>query len=127
MNRALALILVVLAVALAPAAALAQSTPFGPVPTPEPTVQGAGNEGDVSRTTLYLIALAALVGVVAIGYAISRDARSSLTAEDREALEREARGERAQPEGAVSKEARARAKKQRQKVKAARRARRHNR
>jgi hypothetical protein len=124
MPRAIALLL--LLVLLHPAAARAQDTPFGPVPTEAPTVEPAPGSDDVSRTTLYLIAGGVLVGVVAIGIAISRDARRSLTPEDREAIERQERGE--PPLGAgTTKEARARAKRQRAKVKAARRARRHNR
>jgi hypothetical protein len=95
------------------------------VPTPEPTVQPAPGTDDVSRQTLYLIAAGVLVGVVGIGWAISRDARRSLPREEREALEREERGEAAP--GTVSKEARVRARRQRQKQKAAKRARRHNR
>ena len=112
----------------APAPALAQQdTPFGPVPTETPEVQNP-NGGDVSRETLYLIAAGVLVLVVGIGFLISRDARRSLPADEREELERE-RLAAADPDGrkTVSKEARARARKQRQKVKAARKARRHNR
>lgn len=134
--RALAALVALLGIiALAPAAALAQDTPFGPVPTPEPTVApvpGSADD-DVGRTTLYLIAGGVLVIVVAIGFLISRDARRSLSPEDREALEREARGERLGSQGEepvpgqVSREARARARKQRGKAKAAKRARRHNR
>jgi len=103
---------------------IAQSTPFGPVPTPSPTVvPGPGND-DVSRTTLYLIALAVLVAIVALGYFIARDARSSLPREEREAIDRE----RPVPDLTVDqREKRARDKKQRAKAKAARRARRHNR
>ncbi len=124
MPRVLAL---VVALALfAPAAALAQDTPFGPVPTPEPTIAPLPGTDDVSRQTLYLIAVGVLVVIVVIGVAISKDARRALTPEDRERLEREQRGEKAVP-GEVSKQARARARKQRQKVKAARKARRHNR
>lgn len=103
---------------------LAQSTPFGPVPTPAPTVVPLPGEDDVSRRTLYLIAAAVLVAVVALGYFIARDARSSLPREEREALDRE----RSNPELQVDqRERRARDKKQRTKAKAARRARRHNR
>ena len=125
--RALVLLLcaVVLAFA-APGAALAQNTPFGPVPTETPESESSGTDDDVSRATLYLIAAGVLLAVVTIGVLISRDARRSLTAEDREALEREERGERVAGT-APSKEARARARKQRAKVKAARRARRSNR
>ena len=128
MLRVLALLLCAVALALsAPGAALAQNNPFGPVPTETPEVENTGAD-DVSRTTLYLIAAGVLVGVVTIGVLISRDARRSLTQEDREAIEREERGERAETvPGTVSREARARAKKQREKARAAKRARRHNR
>jgi hypothetical protein len=129
MARVIALLSVALLLAASSLAAPAlaqQDTPFGPVPTEEPTVEPRPGEDDVSRRTLYIIAAGVLVAIVAIGYAISRDARSSLTAEDREALEREERGERVAGSG-PSKEARARARKQRAKVKAARRARRSNR
>lgn len=95
---------------------LAQTNPFGPVPTPAPTVAPAPGEDDVSRTTLYLIALAVLVAVVAMGYFIARDARRSLPRGEREALER---APLPSPPG--------QRKKQRSKGKAARRARRHNR
>ncbi len=132
MARALAF-LCTLAAALvlgvaAPAAAQ-QDTPFGPVPTETPEPQGGTGDDDVSRTTLYLIGAGVLVLVVGIGWAISRDARRSLTSEDREALEREERKERGDqvPDGRPSKQARERARKQRAKVKAARRARRQNR
>ena len=128
MLRVLALLLCTVVLALAPAGlALAQNTPFGPVPTQTPETENTGAD-DVSRATLYLIAAGVLLGVVTIGVLISRDARRSLTQEDREAIEREERGERADPTPqTVSREARARARKQREKVKAARRARRHNR
>lgn len=95
---------------------LAQTNPFGPVPTPEPTVAPLPGEDDVSRRTLYLIALAVLLAVVALGYFIARDARRSLPRGDREALDREPL-----PPPPRS------PKKQRSKAKAARRARRHNR
>lgn len=125
-----AALLAALLLALAPAPALAQDTPFGPVPTPEPTVQPAPGTDDVSRTTLYLIALGVLVGVVAIGYTISRDARRSLPAEEREALERERQGRRGEADdmpGQISREARARARRQRSKAKIARESRKKNR
>ncbi|HEX8104797.1 MAG TPA: hypothetical protein VF533_19415 [Solirubrobacteraceae bacterium] len=127
-TRVLALLAVVALLALAPLAAPAaaqEDTPFGPVPTETPKPEKAPGEDDVSRTTLYLIAAGVLVAIVGIGYAISRDARRSLTAEDREAVEREERGERL--ETGPSKQARERARKQRAKVKASRRARRQNR
>lgn len=131
--RLLSILVVVVAVALAgaPSAHAQQDTPFGPVPTVEP----APGEDGVGRGTLYLIGLAALLGVAGIGYAISRDARRSLSAEDRTALEGERatagrpRGPDRAPgtPGEVSNEARARARKQRSKAKAARAQRKRNR
>jgi len=103
---------------------IAQSTPFGPVPTPAPTVAPLPGEDDVSRRTLYLIALAVLIAVVALGYFITRDARRSLPRGERVAID----AERPIPDlQADQRERRARDKKQRTKAKAARRARRHNR
>jgi len=99
---------------------LAQTNPFGPVPTPEPTVAPLPGEDDVSRATLYLIALAVLVAVVALGYFIARDARRSLPRGEREAAP-------IPDPAAEQRERRARDSKQRSKAKAARRARRHNR
>ncbi|MDP9385757.1 MAG: hypothetical protein M3P50_11105 [Actinomycetota bacterium] len=123
----LAALLAAALLALAPAPALGQQdTPFGPVPTPEPTIEPAPGTDDVSRTTLYLIALGVLVGVIAIGYAISRDARRAAPAEERE----RDRGRPAQGEdmpGTVSREARARARKQRSKARIARQSRKKNR
>lgn len=114
--------LVLLLLALAPPAG-AQTTPFGPVPTEQPTVEPAPGGDDVSRSTLFLITGAVVVAVVGIGYAIARDARRSLPSDEREEGRR-------QPEpvpGAVSRQARERARRQRAKAKAARRQRRHNR
>ena len=127
MARVLALASVVLLLALSPlaATAAAQDTPFGPVPTDTPKPKNGSSTEDPNRGTLYLIAGGVFVVIVGIGWAISRDARRSLTAEDREALEREERGERV--DARPSREARSRARKQRSKVKAARRARRQNR
>jgi len=125
------LLVLALALALAAAPAHAQDGPFGPVPTPVPTIEPipGGPDDDVGRSTLYLIAGGVLIGVLAIGYAISRDARRSLTDTDRETLEREESGLPAQdrPAKDLSREAKARAAKQRKKEKAARQARKHNR
>lgn len=107
---------------------IAQSTPFGPVPTPEPTVVPGPGDDDVSRSTLYLIALAVLVAIVALGYFIARDARHSLPRDQQDELDGERESGRPIPDLAVDqREKRARDKKQRAKTKAARRARRHNR
>jgi len=130
MRLVLCVLLASLLLTAAPASAQ-QDTPFGPVPTETPEFDDPTG-GDISRGTLYLIGAGVLVLVIGIGVMISRDARRSLPADEREALERERRGERVgagaeREPGAVSKEARARARKHRQKVKAARKARRHNR
>jgi len=103
---------------------LLQANPFGPVPTPTPTpIPGVGDD-DVSRQTLYLIALAVLVAIVAIGYLIARDARRALPRGAQDEID----AERPIPDlAADQRERRARDKKQRSKAKAARRARRHNR
>ena len=125
MTRLIPILLMSLALAVVAPAARAQDTPFGPVPTPEPTFAPAPGEDEVGQGTLYLVGLAVLLGVVGIGYAISRDARRSLSAEDRSALESETTPPSVP--GEVSREARARARKQRSKAKAARAARKRNR
>lgn len=97
--RALAagLLVLLLLIASAPVAA-AQSGgggAFGPLPqappppTPTPEAPGGigGSDGDVSRETLFLIAGAVLLAFVLLGVAITRDARSSLTEEDRAVVE----------------------------------------
>ena len=89
-------LLVLLALLLpAPASALAQSGggAFGPIPpaqpaeTPTPEPSDAGTAGDVSRQTLFLLALGVVVVFVGIGWWITRDARHSLTEADRAAVE----------------------------------------
>lgn len=115
---------VALVLATVPVASAQDDTPFGPVPTPVPTVEPRPGDDQVGRSTLYLIGVAVLVGVAGIVYLISRDARRSLSPEDRSAPEKPTQP--AAP-GEVSKEARARARKQRSKAKAARAARKRNR
>ena len=98
MSRLAVLLALVLALAAAAApAALAQGgdSPFGPLPpaqpqeTPPPEpVDAAGDDGDVSRTTLFLIALGVIAVFVGIGWAITRDARRALPADDRREVER---------------------------------------
>ena len=117
-------VLMLLLALLAPAApAGAQDTPFGPVPTEQPTVEPAPGGDDTSRSTLLWITGAVVVAVVGIGYAIARDARRSRPADERDERRR---GPEEVP-GAVSRKARERARRQRAKAKAARRQRRHNR
>ena len=66
---------------------------FGPLPppvpaeTPTPEPQDAGTTGDVSREVLFLIGGGVIVIFFAIGWAITRDARRSLTEDDRAAVE----------------------------------------
>ena len=100
MVRRTALIAVLLAL-LAPAPALAQTSqppdstsptqPFSPLPpaqpipapTPEPEDEGLLDSEISGTSTLYVIAAALLVGFVAVGMFISRDARKSLPASHR--------------------------------------------
>jgi hypothetical protein len=83
-----AIVAVVLALALlAPAGALAQTggqDPFGPLPPPQPTPAPTPEESDdpfgedVGTTTMYVIAGALVLALVAIGVFISRDARRAV-------------------------------------------------
>jgi hypothetical protein len=126
MRRLVALLVVVNLAA--PAAALAQGNPFtppinpnAPVQTPAPTPTSTPDNGSLSgtgRTTLYVIGAALLIAFVAIGVWIARDARR--------ALPESRRGEPviAGPSQRRSPQAKLRA---RQRTKAQRRARRHNR
>ena len=113
MRHRLAILTLVL-VLLAPAGALAQDgNPFDGLPpaqpqqtaTPEPS-NSNNIEDDTARTTLYLIGGVLLVFFVGIGFWISRDARSNLTDEDRDAL----RGEHQRDEGPHAHERQAKAK-----------------
>jgi hypothetical protein len=88
----IAVLAVVLAL-LAPASAVAQTgggSPFGPLPPAQPTPTPPPEEQDdplgqedVGRTTLYVIAGVILIGFVAVGAFISRDARRSLPRDHR--------------------------------------------
>jgi hypothetical protein len=86
MAHRIAVLALVLAL-LAPATAAAQQNPFGPLPQPVPTPappppdQNDPFGSDIGRTTLYIIAGALLVGFVAVGVFIARDARRSLPKE----------------------------------------------
>jgi hypothetical protein len=128
--RRLACLLLVLCLA-APAGALAQSSPFGPLPqaapatpAPTPTPKSAADQSSLPKTTLVLIGLGVAAIFVAIGVAITRDARSSLSEDDRRALERSERlreeGVRKQRQTAKTR-ARAKGRAQRQARKASRR------
>ena len=128
--RRLLFLLVVLALA-APATTAAQSNPFGPLPqaapaTPAPTAtpKNVADQNSLSKSTLLVIGLGVAAIFVAIGYGITRDARRSLTEDDRRALERREREReqvnRHQRQTAKTK-ARAKGRQQRQARKAARR------
>jgi hypothetical protein len=94
MARLPALLVMLALLVPAPAAALAQGGgAFGPLPpaqpaeTPTPDPEDAASTGEVSRQTLILIGGGVIAIFFAIGWAITRDARRSLTEEDRAALE----------------------------------------
>jgi hypothetical protein len=85
-----ALVLILALSLLAPAAAAAQGgDPFSPLPPPQPTPAPVPQpvddpaDGDVGRTTLYVIAGALLIAFVGVGMFISRDARRSIPKGDR--------------------------------------------
>src|SRR4051794_9787435 len=121
MVRKLVPLLLVLAVVSAPGPAAAQDNPFAPLPqaaqptpTPVATPQPASDQQDVSRGLLLAIAGAVAVVFVGIGWFITRDARRSLTPDDRRALER-GRTEDERRRGEVKRrQARAAGKRQRQ-------------
>jgi hypothetical protein len=81
-------------VLLAPAAALAQDgNPFDgqlppaqqtPAPTPEAVDSSA--DDDIGRNTLFIIGGAVALALLFVGFWISRDARSSMTADERDHL-----------------------------------------
>ena len=131
--RILATLIVAVAL-LAPSAALAQDgNPFDgqlppAQPTPAPTVEPVDtDDGDIGRETLFVIGGALLLFFLAIGIWISRDARSNLTADDREALERQKKGAEAlahKHERQAKAKARAKGRAQRQARKAGRKTRR---
>ena len=128
MTRAAVLLTVILALVCAPAA-FAQSGgggAFGPLPppapveTPTPEPPDQPDDGKVSRSTLLLVGLGVIVVFGGLGIAITRDARRSLTEDDRAALERD-------PDSIAHKKSRQAKARARQKAKAQRKARRHNR
>jgi hypothetical protein len=94
MRHCLAILTCVL-VLLAPAGALAQDgnpfdgslPPAQPTPAPTPAPADTSAEDDVGRNTLWIIGGGVAVALLAFGFWISRDARSSLTDEDRQRLE----------------------------------------
>jgi hypothetical protein len=107
-------ILTCLLVLLAPAAALAQDgNPFDgqlppsqptPAPTPEPVESSA--DDDIGTTTLWIIGGGVAVALLLVGVWISRDARSSLSEDERAHL----RGAHQRDEGPHKHERQAKAK-----------------
>jgi hypothetical protein len=94
MTRRIALITTLLALVLATPAA-AQQSPFGPLPQPAPTetpapVATATPSGDNStgRATLFLIGGVLVIGFLAIGWFIMRDARGAIPEDKLAALGR---------------------------------------
>ena len=132
--RTLLAILTCALVLLAPAGAVAQDgNPFDgslppAQPTPAPTAETTDSAAadDVSRDTLWVIGGAVAIALLAIGFWISRDARSNLPADERE----ERRGPDGKPlhvhkhERQAKAKARAKGRAQRQARKAHRKARR---
>ena len=128
----LAVVLTLVALLVPAAAAVAQGNPFAPLPaatptpalTPAPTASTTSSSQDTGTKTLYFIGAALLVVFVAIGVWIARDARRSIPEHRRgrhmmaEPAPGEPRERRRDPK------AKARA---RQKTRAQRKARRHNR
>ena len=94
MPRLLALIVALALLVPAPAAPAQGGGPFGPLPpaqpaeTPPPEPEDAGTTGDVSRQTLVLLGLGVILTFFVIGWAITRDARRSLTESDRAVVDR---------------------------------------
>jgi len=89
------LVIFSLFLALAPATvAFAQGgSPFSPLPQapppPTPTPEAQNRPGDgVTRQTMFLIAAGVIAMFAVGGFLLTRDARRSLTIEDREKLER---------------------------------------
>lgn len=119
--------LVVSALLVAPPAAIAQSDPFSPLPPPAPTQApppAPADDGDfeLGRTGLILLGLAVIGAFAAVIWAITRDARRSLSEHDREQIDREERGMPGERKVAAKSKSRAR-----RKAKAQRQARRRNR
>ena len=70
--------------------------PAQPAETPSPEPEDAGTTGDVSRQTLALLGLGVILTFFLIGWAITRDARRSLTESDRAAVDGSRGGGRGQ-------------------------------
>jgi hypothetical protein len=94
MTRRIALLTTLLALALAMPAA-AQQNPFGPLPQAAPTetpvatpVSNTSDDNNTGRNTLFLIGGALIVGFLAMGWFIMRDARQAIPEEDLAAMSR---------------------------------------
>jgi hypothetical protein len=128
MRHVVALILVLVLGLAVPALASAQDNPFQPLPqgaqptpAPTPTPSNTGDQQDVSRAMLLGIAGGVLVIFVGIGVFITRDARRSLTEEDRRALDHVRTDQERRRGEVVKRRARAKGKAQRRARKAQRR------
>lgn len=123
------LLTLVLAGVLAPAGALAQSSPFAPLPSPAATptetvttsATNSVDDGGLERWQEILIFVGGVILVVGIGWAILHDARRRAPVEDERAFYR------SQHDATGGAHKTQRKAKNRAKVKAQRRARRHNR
>ena len=123
------LVLISLLCLAMPAAAGAQSSPFGPLPQPAAPAPTAApiqdsDQSSLSRSVLFGIAGGVLILFVAIGTYITRDARSHLTDDDRRALERQGVPEDVEAARVRSERAK---KKQREKTRAQKQARKKSR
>jgi hypothetical protein len=101
MARLLALLVALALISPAPAA-FAQGGgggAFGPLPpaqpaeTPKPEEPKDSGSGEVSRQTLFMVALGVIASFFVLGWLITRDARRNLTDEDRAAVDSERTGE----------------------------------
>lgn len=93
MARLPVLLVVLLLLAPAPAAVAQGGGAFGPLPpaqpaeTPTPEPVDTNPNDDISRGTLFLIAVGVIGSFFVLGWMITRDARRNLTDEDRAAVE----------------------------------------
>ena len=102
MARRLPLLLSVLALAAAPAGAAAQGSPFSPIPQappqqtapPAPDPAADEDEGSLTRLQEILIAIAGIILVTGIAWAIVRDARQVAPADEAGHAPLDAEGQR---------------------------------
>ena len=99
--RRLAALLVVLGLLAPPAGALAQGDPFGPIPQAPPEqapppedARPDDDEGTLNRTQEILIAVAGIILVTGIAWAIVRDARQSAPTDGKAHVPLDAEGQR---------------------------------